>query len=334
MKLFVITQLSELLIEEALRYPDSIFITPDQNIAQQLNSECGIQCQLLPLFHSHGHHMSTIERDEAFANDALPGNLKDLRFPQNEMPLWKSLSIDRYRFWYTPSELPDLINQFNYDELVISADIYHNLPWAVATAAHARDVHIKGIKTHTLRTREFASFYPYSLLNKIVVSFNDEKEYLNSLWPNDKINVTAIGGERSPRKPIDSQKRDALRSGLQIPNSAYLTGLIYDKRDEWQFRVLMSRLLQNELSINAIVFPYDGRSLELFPKCMPDAITQLLNPRIIDDQKMLAMCDEVVMFRFLEDIYTHMADIPLIIYDFHNLNMAHVVAIPGIEVLR
>jgi hypothetical protein len=309
MHLFVITALSDLLLLELFKCPDAMVITPIPQLANELINNHGVQAKLLTV-------EGKLANDKLFFDEFMPGKLDGLKL--HDMPLHETMSIDRLRFWFNGEpgkRLADIILSLDLDELFISFDINHFLPWAVAKRANA---YVTAIKTHPLRTREVYDLLPHLPFDNIIVSFEDEKEYIKSLCPNIEVKISE--SERPTRRAVESQRKLELRDGLKLQKDATITAVVFDKRDEWQFYKFLQIGGQR---LNLMVFPYDSRSAELFRVPLST----------YDDMGLMDVCDELVMFRFSEEVYNSAPDIPVVIYDFFNLNASKEVALRDVKVV-
>lgn len=303
MKLFLLSELSDLILYEILESTDYMIVATDQNVASQLFQRGGIISHVL----SAGGAVSTGENDSDFFEKYMPGKLDGLEI--DGYPIHKSLSVDRLKFWYIgrPLErLVDLILQIRADELVVSADIKNPIIWSVAEKF---DGCVTAVKTESLRTREFYDYYPDMPIDIMVVSFPDEEEYLKKACPEKKVRSRA---NRKEKRVVEFQERGNLKASLGIPANKKVVGFIYDRRDMWQYKRAMSGAKGDFFPI---AFPYDTRSSELFYLCDFSEIP------LVESERFLDACDEVVMFRFLESVYNLLPkNTNVLVYDFFDIN--------------
>ena len=273
MKLFVVTKLSDYIIHELLDSPNSLMITNVPSVAEEVRS-FGIVPQLLSI----EQKFTAKETDRLFYDEFMPGRLSGIDI--NGMPIYEALSIDRLKFWFNgdpAARLVDIVSMLDFDELIISMDMWNYLPWAVADLV---DCPVTGIKVAMLRTREFCDYYRHAHIDTAIVSFLDEKELLESIDPTKKV---ISGTARPKRRPVDVVKKQTLREGLKISKGTIVTGVVYDKRDEWQFRRMLILLKQGGIPWNIAVFPYDERSKRLFYQCVPRSLRAGMRIAIYDD---------------------------------------------------
>ena len=68
-----------------------------------------------------------VKKDKTFRADYMPGESLDFNIPSTDLPIWKSLSLDRLYFWYAedwPQKILSLIECFDYSELFLSFQFF------------------------------------------------------------------------------------------------------------------------------------------------------------------------------------------------------------------
>lgn len=289
MHLYAISRISDLVVLDILKQQQKHsgniqVVTFSDDVSARL-SNYGIHSQVIQ------HLDSGVDYYDKFLNNESP-----ISGEVDGMPLWKVLGIDRLNFWHDRRTV-DILSTLQLDSLTISFDIYDILVWQIASIAKERGIPVRAIQTHSVRERESFDLLPILPIDELVVSYEADKL-------TDKCTVFNIGQNR---KRVQAEQENAQDE----------TAVIFDKRDEYQFRrFLMSGQLRGAFS----VFVTDARSEELYYR--------YLHPRIgvnvYDDLNLLRLRKRVVMFRFIEDIvYKFVPESVLVdIYDFGGINLS------------
>ena len=284
---FAITNLSELLVGELIKQSRHQWIdvyTNNHNAVEPIES-LGLECIYMPPVCS-GNKM---EEDKKFYDKFMPGELDGLEI--ESFPVWKSLSLDRLKFWcdngYSGYDIP------HYDVCYSSLDIMSVFPWIIKA-----DKRI-GVKVDSLRTRTMVDFLGLGYLDEIIVSYDDELS----------LHKTAVS-KGITRQVKPELKNDGFKQSYSVGRK--IAGIIFDKQNDWQYRELLSFLSRN---VNSewyfVAFATDERSAQLFPSIGGVIETQPIS--------MLKMCDTVIDFSFHESIYNNTLG-EYTILDYGNVN--------------
>lgn len=286
MHLYAISKISDLLILDILKrqqkYSGDLVLIAFSNDTVQRLEQYGLHAQLIQPSKSaidyHGRYLGD--------NSPISGTL-------DGMPHWKLLGIDRLNFWFDTRTV-EILSTLKIDSLTISLDIYDVLVWQVANIAKSRGVPVRAIQTHSVRVREMCDLLQILPIDELIVSY-----------PADDLpgNATVVNNGTRPRTAKASGAPDG-------------TVVLFDRRDEYQFRRLLSTVKIGKFT----VFPIDTRSDELYYRYLHNRI----QAPIIDNATMLKNFKQVIMFRFDDDlIYKFVPEsAKVLIYDFGGINLA------------
>lgn len=214
------------------------------------------------------------ERDECFAELAMPGVFEDIKFASTDLDVADVLSIDRLSFWYggvNAGNIADMILALDWQRLVTVLDIHHPLP--LLLVQHAKE----SIAICSDWSRELSDI---KLNFDKIITTEETRPFLEK-----RFNGTIETRKGKAIGQIDFQRRVGLRSGLGIAENERVTGVIYDKEFDWAVRYFV----QSHRG-NFIFFTEDERSKELLPRCIPDAVRYDIN--------MAPICDEFIAFGY------------------------------------
>lgn len=317
-KLFVCNTLSELFVQELLKehltgLSDILVVTQSHEVASSLVSMGITRPILLPI--------NGKSDNRAFHEQYMPGVLNELFI--DSFPIWKSLAIDRWRFWHNANctQIIDNCSLIKYDELIISLDMHDIGVWDVARSVSG--IPVTAIKTHHLRTPEFLDFLLNVPVDNFVVSYSDEAEFIKTICPEKSVAIAR--GARSKREEVAFRKKQELRTGFELLNANSVIGVVYDKRDDWQFVRTFHSMIEQDVyrGFVFIVLPYDKRSAELYYSCVPQWIKETVRMIPVDSAGLLNMCDRIIVNRFDEEFLNNLPEnIPVTIVDPFNLNLS------------
>lgn len=294
MKLFIVTKSSELLLNEIVKTPSSerIVMAPPQLAESFLN----IGVSIIPIV-TKG--TSTAERDRAFAGVAMPGVLGDKMFDGTKLPIHSVLGIDRLRFWFYPhTDIRDVLDMIKFDELVVSFDLHSPLIWlAVEHVGKAT-----AIKVSSILDRQHLDFLKwYGKINKLVVSYDEEKQFLIKQKVKPKV-VSA--GLEIPERPRNEKLREA-------------TGMQYDSRFDWKFMVMIQSM---ELTRKLVIGFKDNTEWKKFLTTFPG----FNHPQIeLQDLVGIMNCEEVLLPTYDEQLVRQLPkNVKITYYDIANTEKA------------
>ena len=315
--LFVITTMSQLMMNTLLHEHNEnevTVVTPYESVAHDMFN-LGISCFLL-----EEKLMGISARDRIFADEMMPGIMESYGdFPGTDLPVWKVLSLDRLKFWFdygTRTNL-DFIEHIDYDRLYVSLDLDSPYPWNI----YPDDAEYIAIKTNPVRTAEFFLYSNRFNFDEIWVESEEDREFLKKIRVKSTIRVK--GKENTKiiiRREVESQESESAKVGLGFENDAYVIGVIFDKRDEWQTRLFFS-LSQDK---NILLFPVDDRS-----RVLAKDVLHGYKFFIQSNPEIAKMCDEVVSFRW-DDRYSPRDLKNFKIIDYGDINMAKIIAPDGV----
>lgn len=325
MELFIISEVSEVLYFEMLRSQQRhgvpTIVCTDPAIRHKIFEETGFRSITIPL-------QRKADQEEIFHETFMPGVLD--RYEWGDLPIWKAVSIDRLRFWSHGDETDNfmsMVELMDITGLTTTFDVHSCIPWEALAWAESIGVPTTLVKTRGIRNKECFMAAQMIPPSRLIVSFNDEAELYQRVLPDTEIVV--VVGDRPKRPRVLKEKKDALRSGLGIPDDAFVTAIVYDKRDEWAFMHLAKLVAHTNKLAESIIFPYDSRSEELFDKSLP---RDLVYGMLCDSPKFFAACDEIITFRYLEEVMGATPDIPVAIYDFFDRQLSSELAHDVIKV--
>lgn len=279
MKLFVITKLSDLLIDQIVTSPDCLVVcTP------------AIEPQITPLgartiiIRQRGQTPS--QRDRRFNSVAMPGVLDGVMFPDSDLPLWKTLSIDRLRFWfdsnYDDKEVLAQVTEFS--ELIVSFDMGSYIPWVFVNEARKRGVHVIGVKVVSLFDVNTFDYLRNKPVDALVVSTDEEARAVRS----HGIGAISYGIEREAKE--ERELEEAI-------------GIYFENRYDWKFLALMSSFDSGGLPVY-ICMP-NNTEWSNFLTTFPD-IARHSNVQLRDEVSILDY-ETVLLPKFYEHIVRDLA---------------------------
>lgn len=316
MTLFLITSISNLMLDILLKEKDALIVSPRQEIIS-LASELGMDA-----FHlSTDKYLDVKTRDAKFKELAMPGVFEDCVFEDTTLPIWQVLAIDRLKFWYSPEneDYLNFIDSLNWTKAFVSLDIGGVLPISVMHLAQEREAYCVAVRTEPIKTVELVDIVPLLTFNEYIVSEKEDGRFLKSVDAQGKITIREGEGPQLTDYPSKAK----IRETLGIPEHINLSGIRFDKRDERQCRKALHIIRTGgDQNIRVWIFPVDERSTELAFGALyeyRDMIEIQLN------SKLLAACDEIVSFRW-DDNYC--VDLPMnpIVFDIHGINKAEIIA--------
>jgi hypothetical protein len=304
MILFAITSINgmmfELLLEEHSRN-DVVVVTTRSEIFE-LVKQHGIHCHLLL-----PQSVDVSLRDESFAALAMPGIFENQVFEDTDLEIWKVLSLDRLKFWYSylSIKIDDFIQHLDWDKAYVSLDLNDALPWIAAD----EDREVIAAQTAPLKTRETLDMARYLNFSKYIVSSEADKEFLLKICPDAIIETRIDGG----KKEVEFHEKSLLKKGLGIPENEPVFGLFFDRRDEWQCRKWLD---ENAGRTKIFVVPTDNRSHELLYNVLHRYLPYIT---IYTNASVLVACDSIVAFRFDEGYVSEFKE-RIMILDYGNIN--------------
>ncbi|MHA2219957.1 MAG: hypothetical protein ACXACY_29025 [Candidatus Hodarchaeales archaeon] len=304
MILFAITSINNnminLLLEEYSR--ESVVVVTTRSDIFELVKQYSIHCHLfLP------QPVDVSLRDESFAVLAMPGIFENQVFADTDLEIWKVLSIDRLKFWYShlSIKIDDFIQRLDWDKAYVSLDLNDALPWIAAD----EDREVIAVQTVPLKTREMLDMARYLNFSKYIVSSEADKEFLLKICPDAIIETRIDDG----KKEVEFHEKSLLKKGLGIPENEPVFGLFFDRRDEWQCRKWLD---ENAGRTKIFVVPTDNRSHELLYNVLHRYLPYIT---IYTNTSVLAACDSIVAFRFDEGYVSEFKD-RIMILDYGDIN--------------
>lgn len=247
------------------------------------------------------------QKDKQFAEVAMPGPLKDF-YPMTELPLWKSLAMDRLSFWYrgvAAKHIAEMIKSFDHNRTVVSLDLETPLPWAIAMDQN----NVIAVQCGSILTRAYADLAPFLPFSIIVVRDERSRNFLVKFgFPPERLVVLDVGDVPTPSSKLEQAQKNEILTGLGIAENTKLTVVPYEAQTEWAMR----RWLHKTNTTNQIVFliqdPFERKQLHnLFGEVL-----------VVDDPNILGVADEIVMFRYSEHISRTYLHIPIRVMDVAN----------------
>ena len=300
--LVVATALSEslltVMVQESIRNPVMVVGTPD--VAQALR-QIG--------FDAHDVSVQIKQdwetRDKQFASLAMPGKLLDFNFPTTEMHVWGVMALDRLSFWYRQGAIPEteLIDKLVWDKAIISLDIQHPLPFAVARLCAKRGLPCVGVQVAFMQSIEWADMVAAGWLDdlsQIVVGRKDTCDWL--IKQNFHLPEIHWLAEAEVKKEVTKEERASARAGLGLEDFQQVSFIPYDARVEHQIR----RYLQTAKE-KCVLWPVNSR--------IADKMGLLLGPGIMSrvviagDYLSHVGCDRMLVWR--SDEYGYKSRIPV-----------------------
>jgi hypothetical protein len=278
MKLFVVTKLSELMLDQIARSSDALVMcTPAY--------EQEIQSLGARTFVIHQQGQSVSQRDRVFNEVAMPGVLDGVNFPESDFPLWKTISIDRLRFWFDSNYVTkqELCEMVSFDELVVSLDIGSHIPWIFAKHAKGK-VPVSGVKVSSLLDLTTFDFLRTRPVDFVHVAHDYEADALRKLG----VGAVSYGLPRPEREEAELQEA---------------IGVYFENRYDWKFLALMSSFDSRGLPVHVCV--PNNREWQNFLTTFPD-IARLPDVQLRDSVS-LVNYETVLLPKFYEVIVSKLA---------------------------
>lgn len=298
--------LSELLRAQMSGKPMLVCTTRTDVLA--VISGLGIACFLL----KQDKSMSVRQRDAAFFDMAMPGELGNRLFDGTGLPVWEVLSIDRFKFWFYPDniEFINFIDTLSWGKAFVSLDLGDSLPVAIGYLARKRGADCIAVQTEPVRTLEMVDMAATLPFSGYRVYTDRDKEFLAALGIVENVSSSHI--ERAEKDYADKKE---LRENLRVPEPIVIFALLFDKRDERQCRTFLKMHKERGRRIIFWVHPIDARSSELVNKLLHEYRDMFL---LMRDRAMLAACDKIISFRWDEHYCLDMP-IPVTVFDPHGI---------------
>lgn len=295
-----LTSLIAGVIDSILVSGSSIIIgTSNQKTRSEIIKNIGITPFLIPVPGKNDNR--------SFFYNNMPGSMEDLEI--ESFPLWKGLSADRLRFWQVNNELlKEFISKISFDTAVIDFDLLSPL-----SSIWEEIGQLIILKNQTLRTPEHFSFL---VRNRERVEYVvTDKEMDVSYLSQADLQAEVWSVEKEFEPPIEKVYG--------------LDAIYYDKRYIWQFNEYFDG---KHLVIGNTKFPqaisFDSPSIELFPRCHPNAHVQVVPPNTITTPKRL------IMFAYDEEVIDRISPKEVLIYDPYNVNRAVEMSVGDERVVR
>lgn len=301
---FAVTKTSELLLSELLDVSSSNWVdvyTNNEKSAQEIEN-LGVSCIYIPEIPISDKR----KKDKAFQDDFMPGILADMEM--KSFPIWKSLAMDRFRFWYNPNY--SSYDFSHYDVCYYSLDVLSTFPWIIDANRRI------GIKIGNIRERTVLDFINSSYFDEVIVSFDDE-QFLSK-----KCKSRAIS--RLPKPELNNSALREIHSG-----GKKIIGVVFDKQNDWQYRrffdTLDSEYLKHNYYVSIVI---DERSGQLISSCASYGLE-------VQGNEFISKCDTVIDFAFHENIVNDVLG-EYVILDYSNVNKANSVAagLPKVKVFN
>lgn len=207
------------------------------------------------------------ERDESFADLAMPGALGGYDFPDTTLPVWQVLSIDRLSFWYEGEKsdtLLNLVDSLDWDTLLTDIHIYSHYPFAAAHLAKKRGARTIGVVTTPVYDIEYRRI----------------KKNLGNLF--DEVI------QEKQQSPQEIGVDPTFKRGLTGNEFGQQLGVVFDARHEWETR----RFLRT--SPNAIVIVTNQRD--------EDVAKRVLAGKRIFGIEAAKAADSIIAFKWHEGL--------------------------------
>ena len=306
--LFVISSFSKAMASVCLfvnqkQHGETIFVSLNNPVAEQLKA-IGLE----PIKLDISVKRSWAEHDTLFREVAVPGDFDDVYLPDTNFPVWKSLSLDRLYFWFKGAHAStqfDLLDSFNFTDVVVSLDIETPAIWQLATKYKTT-----AIQCHSILDRGYADIAPYLPFNQIIVRDEGSYKFLEKFGvAKEKL---LLSGENEVLPAIPPINKQSVLQNLSLIEP--LSVIIYDAQCEWAFRRwLAAATTKLHIPKNCVaIYVTSQHDMELLLTTCPN-----LPYQIIDDQIILAAATEIIMFRYNEEV-SRGARCPVNVYDIHD----------------
>lgn len=332
-ELCVVTQTSDLLFRYlAETLIDPFIVVTDTKIGDEITARTGRAWTHMPLI---SRAVTDKIRDEIFYRHTFyPGaQLNDLNL--DGMPLNRVLGLDRFRFWHYGDSLELLqkaISKLSPTSISLTLDINSAIPWLVAKTFPNLPVTL--IKTENIRTREYIvhlqEFGKLGSVQRIIVSFEDEREYVEDLCPGTSVEIK-VGQRTYPGFPQRKELRKSITMQRQMRLSGELIGIVYDERDNNAFLTFAKMMETMGRWKGTMIFPYTTRSHDMIYQCI--SAPRLWGVHIIDDPSFVGALDGLITTRYYENIHNMYGTDKWRIFDPGLINYSDILAPKGVEVI-
>lgn len=246
---------------------------------------------------------SWAQRDTDFAKLAMPGSL-GFNFQGTDLPIWKTLSLDRLSFWYKGRQAQlqyEALMGLDWQTALVPLSLHHPVPWRLA-----RERKVMAVQTEPLRTRAWRDWLARPLpFTKLFLWSQRDIDFLKHFTGEMYL---CEAGDFPAGAPVDKNERLQARKMLGISEYASVALVMFDSQTEWEFRATLLEITQ--MYNHVLIYPlqaYDRRNLS-------DLGVSGGNLRIVESLSFEAAADEVVTFRY-EDSMIRPRRVPVRIVD-------------------
>lgn len=291
--LFVGNLASELFLRELNRPAygkQKLVITQDGSPLGSAAQSLGISVATIP-----ARGFTPEGRDREFRELAMPGLLDGIRLPDKDfldnMPVWKTISIDRLRFWYDPNH--NLYKQFievvDFSSLTIPFSLHETLPWAAAEVARGHGVKVAAVKVASVLDLQTVAFLTsgHCPIDTLLVSNKLEENFLRKKLAQAKVKIEVRSAGLVP----------PAREGASDDVAPNTLGILYIPEDDWKF-VMLLQSLQTEDMVYVCTTSNDAwmKLMGMLPVLLDD-------PKIVvTNAAALRACSRVFLPRYIESI--------------------------------
>ena len=234
-------------------------------------------------------------RDREFRELAMPGLLDGIELPDKDfsdnMPVWKTISIDRLRFWYDPNHslYRRFIEAIEFSSLIIPFSLHETLPWAAADVAKGRGAKVTAVKVASVLDLSTVAFLTsgHCPIDSLLVSNKSEENFLRKKLAQVKVKTEVKSAGLVP--PAREKASDDV-----APNTL---GILYIPEDDWKF-VMLLQSLQTEDMVYVCTTSNDAwmKLVGMLPVLLED-------PKIVvTNAAALGACSRVLLPRYIESI--------------------------------
>src|SRR3990167_7383848 len=280
----------------------TIFVALNNDIAESLKS---IGINPIKLYVEYAKDW--VEYDSDFKSVVMPGDLSDVLLPNSDFPVWKSLSLDRFYFWFAGKKakiIIELLETFNITDAVVSLDLDSSITWQIAS-----NIATVAVQCDSALTREFYDLAPYLPYTQVVVRDEESAKFLEKFGAK---NIVVVPSGDTPNK-FPEVNSLSVKQNLRLA-SDFITVVIYEAQCEWAFRRwLFAARTKLHLPTNQVaVFVSSSKDRDLILTTCPN-----FPYVIVDNPIILSAADSIICFRYSESI-SRGARCPVQVLDIHD----------------
>lgn len=239
--------------------------------------------------------VATEERDLQFTPLALPGSLDEIAI--GSFPVWKSLSMDRLRFWFDPraESIIERLKTINISSLTIGFSMGEAYPWIAAAYAKEQKIKVKAVKVSSFMSQPVLDFLESGMcpVDELIVATARERDFLKKRLVAARVKMTVKANPFFQSNKEVNRRRADNSEGIVEGT----VGVLFAPEDDWKFLLALPQIQYQEKLYLCVLNNRDWVSLaSSHPYLLLQSDIQ------IADASVLAICETVYLPRHMEHL--------------------------------